>query len=168
MTTTATMNPQDTNSRPTDFDFLVGRWQVRHRRLKERLAGSTEWETFGGTSELRLLMDGRGTIDDNVIDLPGGPYRAVTLRSFDPTTRQWAIWWLDGRHPHQIDVPMVGSFNQGVGTFYADEQFNGRPIRVRFLWSDITATSCRWQQAFSADGGQTWETNWVMDFRRAP
>jgi hypothetical protein len=161
------MNPEH-ESKASDFDFLIGRWQVHHRRLKERLAGDTSWEEFGGSSALRTLMDGRANVDDNVIDLPGGPYRAVTLRSFDPASKQWAIRWLDGRHPHQIDVPMVGSFERGVGTFYADELFNGWPIRVRFLWSNITADSCRWEQAFSADAGRTWETNWIMDFTRAP
>jgi hypothetical protein len=161
------MNPEH-ESTASDFAFLIGRWQVHHRRLKERLAGDTRWDEFGGSSELRTLMDGRGNVDDNVIDLPGGPYRAVTLRSFDPASKQWAIWWLDGRHPHQIEAPMVGGFENGVGTFYADELFNGRPIRVRFLWSNITADSCRWEQAFSADEGRTWETNWIMDFTRAP
>jgi hypothetical protein len=151
-----------------DFDFFVGRWRVAHRRLKARLAGCTEWETFGGTSEMRLLMDGRGTIDDNVIELPAGTYRAATLRSYDAATGLWAIWWLDGRMPHRIDPqPLVGRFDaQGVGTFYADDDFEGRPIRVRFIWSDIGADSCRWQQAFSADGGESWETNWIMDFTR--
>jgi hypothetical protein len=157
----------DTNAR-CDFGFLVGRWRVAHRRLKARLAGCTEWETFGGTSELRLLMNGHGTIDDNVIELPAGTYRAVTLRSYDAATGLWAIWWLDGRMPHRIDAhPLVGRFDaEGVGTFYADDEFEGRPIRVRFLWSDITAASCRWQQAFSDDGGASWETNWIMDFTR--
>jgi hypothetical protein len=151
-----------------DFDFFVGRWTVRHRRLKERLAASTQWEEFGGTSLMQKLMDGQGNIDDNLIEVPSGHYRAVSLRSFDPKTRQWAIWWVDGRDPHhRLDPPMVGSFSAGIGTFYADEIFNERPIRVRYLWSDITANSCRWQQAFSPDGGQTWETNWIMDFERA-
>jgi hypothetical protein len=158
----------DADARITDFDFLVGRWKVQHRRLKARLAGCTEWESFSGTSELRLLMNGHGTIDDNVIELPAGPYRAVTLRSYDPSSRQWAIWWLDGRDPLRIDAPMRGGFgSDGSGAFYADEDFDGRPIRVRFLWTDITPQSCCWQQAFSADGGATWETNWVMDFTRA-
>jgi hypothetical protein len=155
-------------SAASHFDFLIGRWQVHHRRLKERLAGDTRWDEFGGSSELRTLMNGRANVDDNVIDLPGGSYRAVTLRSFDPASKQWAIWWLDGRHPHQIDAPMVGGFEHGVGTFYADELFNGTPIRVRFLWSNITAESCQWEQAFSADEGRTWETNWIMSFTRAP
>lgn len=156
--------------RPTDFDFLVGRWRVQHRRLKVRLAGCTEWEAFGGTSEMRLLMNGHGNIDDNFIELPAGPYRAATFRAWNAATRQWAIWWLDGRDPHRIDTPMIGGFDadaDGVGSFFADETFDGRPIRVRFLWTDITPSSCRWQQAFSPDGGATWETNWVMDFTRS-
>jgi hypothetical protein len=149
-----------------DFDFFHGRWTVAHRRLKDRLAGCTEWELFGGTSHAQPLLGGAGIIDDNVIELPAGSYRAATLRSFDPATKQWAIWWLDGRHPHAIDAPMVGRFENGIGTFFADETFRGRPITVRFLWSAITPTTARWEQAFSPDGGKTWETNWEMDFTR--
>jgi hypothetical protein len=149
-----------------DFDLFHGRWVVHHRRLKDRLAGCTEWEVFGGNTCVQPLLGGAGNLDDNLIELPAGPYRAVTLRSFDPATKQWAIWWLDGRYPHTVDVPMVGGFEAGIGTFFADDTFRGRPIRVRFLWSNITAATARWEQAFSADGGKTWETNWEMDFTR--
>ena len=160
------MNNIDVESKVTDFDFLEGRWKVHQRRLKERLVGCTEWEEFAGSSQLSRLMDGRANVDDNLLELPGGHYRAVTLHSFDPTIGPWSIWWLDGRHPHRIDLPMIGGFSRGVGIFHADEVIDGKPVRVRFLWSDITATSCQWQQAFSADGGETWETNWIMDFTR--
>lgn len=150
----------------TDFDFLFGRWSVRHRRLRERLVGDSRWDGFGGSVDARPLLGGHGNIDESLIDLPSGPYRAATLRAFDAASDRWAIWWLDGRYPHRLDVPMIGSFAGGLGTFLADDTLDGRPIRVRFLWSDIAARSCRWQQAFSADGGGTWETNWVMDFSR--
>lgn len=153
--------------RPTDFDFLHGRWQVTHRRLKHRLQGCTEWETFGGRSHNWPLMGGQGNVDDNWIALPSGAYHAVSLRAFDPRTRQWAIWWLDGRTPGQVDTPMRGGFDGRSGTFLADDQFEGRPIRVRFCWTVIDADTARWEQAFSPDAGQTWEGNWVMDFRRA-
>lgn len=153
-------------SSATDFDFFHGRWAVHHRRLKDRLAGCTEWETFGGSSSVQPLLGGAGNIDDNVIDLPAGSYRAATLRSFDAATKQWAIWWLDGRYPHTVDVPMVGRFENGIGTFFADDSLRGQPIRVRFIWSRITATTARWEQAFSTDGGKSWETNWEMDFTR--
>jgi hypothetical protein len=150
-----------------DFDFLAGSWKVRHRRLKERLTGCTEWEECGGTSTLRPIMGGCGNVDDNVIELPSGTYRAASVRAYDAASGQWAIWWIDGRTPHNpLDPGMRGRFEDGVGTFFADETFEGRPIRVRFLWTDITPASARWQQAFSEDGGASWETNWVMDFER--
>ncbi|MEP6566735.1 MAG: DUF1579 domain-containing protein, partial [Mesorhizobium sp.] len=149
-----------------DFDFFFGRWAVSHRRLRKRLAGDTNWDAFGGTCDTRPILGGLGNFDDNVIDLPGGNYRAATLRTFDPATRQWSIWWIDGRNPLTIDVPMRGTFGDGVGTFLCEDFFEGRPIQVRFLWSRITGDSPRWEQAFSQDGGKTWETNWIMDFAR--
>jgi hypothetical protein len=90
------------------------------------------------------------------------------VRTFDPKTGQWTIWWLDGRNPGNLDVPVKGRFENGVGTFYADDTFEERPIKIRFVWSHITATTCRWEQAFSPDAGRTWETNWIMEFRREP
>jgi len=149
-----------------DWDWLVGRWNVRHHRLKARLAGSTEWEDFAGTSVLWLTLGGLGTVDDNVLELPGGTYRAVGLRAFDPKTGLWAIWWLDARYPTHIDPPVYGGFKDGVGTFVGDDTLDGRPIKMRFQWSKITATSAHWEQAFSPDGGATWEVNWRMDFSR--
>jgi hypothetical protein len=152
-----------------DFDPLVGRWQAHHRRLKERLAGSHEWVEFDGTSTLWPVMGGWGNVDDNVLKKPGGEYRAVTLRAYDPKTGQWAIWWLDGRNPFgELDPPVKGRFENGVGTFYADDTLRGKPIRMRFIWSQLTSASPHWEQAFSPDGGKTWETNWTTDFRRAP
>lgn len=148
------------------FDFFIGRWTVRHRRLKARLAGSTEWIAFGGTCETRKILQGQGNMDDNVIDLPGDRYAAVTTRLFDPKTGLWSIYWIDGRYL-SIDTPVKGRFENGVGLFYCDDVLEGRPIRVRFTWSDITADSARWAQAFSADGGETWETNWIMEFTAA-
>ena len=149
------------------FDWMFGRWTVQHRRLVARLAGSDEWQEFEGTSEAWPLLDHAGNVDDNWLDLPGDPYRAASLRSYDPQEDLWSIWWLDGRRPGVIDTPVVGRFEDGVGTFLADETFNGKPIRVRFIWSRIDTESPRWEQAFSPDGGQTWETNWEMDFAKA-
>ena len=149
-----------------DFDFYMGSWRVHHRRLNERLAGTDEWEEFEGTSVAWPLLDGAGNVDDNLLELPAGTYRAISLRSFDPATNQWSIWWLDGRSPGRLDPPVVGGFEDGVGTFIAEDTFKDKPILVRFLWSDITVSTCRWEQAFSPDGGATWETNWEMDFLR--
>src|SRR5688572_7493705 len=93
----------DGSARTHDWDWLVGNWDVWHRRLKERLAGSTEWEEFPGKSALWLALGGLGTIDDNIVDIPSGSYRGLTVRAFDPPSGKWSIWWLDGRNPGSID-----------------------------------------------------------------
>ena len=149
----------------TDFGFLMGRWRVRHHRLKRRLANCAEWDDFWGTSSARPLLGG-GNIDENEIPLPGDPYIGVTLRTVDQSGT-WRIYWFDSRNRAMVDQPMVGRFENGVGLFHAEHMFEGRPIRVRFLWSRPTDATCRWEQAFAADGGCMWETNWVMDFSRA-
>jgi hypothetical protein len=149
-----------------DWAWLVGRWSVRHRRLKERLAGSTQWEEFNGTSVLWLTLGGLGTVDDNVLEIPSGTYRAVGVRAFDPKDSQWSIWWLDARDPTVIEPPVKGGFKDGVGTFEGDDTLRGRPVKVRFRWTKITPTSAHWEQAFSPDGGATWETNWTMELTR--
>jgi hypothetical protein len=150
-----------------DFDFLVGHWQVHHRKLKQRLANNHDWVEFEGTLFSQPLMGGYANVDDDVFEVPGGTYRGVAPRSFDAKSGQWSIWWLDSRTPTApLDPPVRGSFQNGVGTFYADDTFNGKAIRIRFIWSRITATSCHWEQAFSPDGGKTWETNWEQDLKR--
>ena len=119
-----------------------------------------------GTSVAWPLLGGAGNVDDNVLELPVGTYRAITLRSYDPVDDRWSIWWLDGRNPGTLDPPVVGGFVDGVGTFIGPDTFDGRPILVRFRWSGITDRTCRWEQAFSTDDGATWEVNWVMDLTR--
>lgn len=150
-----------------DFDFQQGNWRVRHRRLKARLAGCTDWEEFSGTCTQRPILGGNGNLEDNLLHIPSGSYRAIALRSYDPASGNWAIWWLDGRAPHALDIPVIGRFENGIGTFYADETLDGTPVRMRFLWRRTDTPSPRWEQALSADGGATWETNWTMDFERA-
>jgi len=149
-----------------DFDFQTGTWQVRHRRLTERLVGSDAWEAFGGTCTAWPILGGAGNVEDNVLELPTGPYRAVAVRTYDPATDRWSIWWLDGRNPAHLDPPVVGGFDGGVGTFIGEDTFDGRPILIRLRWFDITERSARWDQAFSDDGGASWEVNWEMAFSR--
>jgi hypothetical protein len=163
----ATYHPEAPDAAaPGDFRFQYGDWRVSHRRLKERLCGSTQWETFEGTCRAWPVMGGFGICEDNCLDLPAGAYRAVALRSFDAGSGAWSIWWLDGRHPHTLDTPVVGSFRNGDGTFLARDVFAGRPILVRVLWLNTRSPSPRWEQAFSPDDGASWETNWTMDFHR--
>ena len=153
-------------SAPTDFDFFMGSWKVAHRRLKEHLVGCSEWVSFPGVCVAHKVLGGFGNADDNVLELPSGTYRAVTIRSFNAELGTWSIWWLDGRSPGSLDIPVVGRFANGVGTFLAEDTLNGKPVRVRFLWTRPRPDSPRWEQAFSPDAGATWETNWVMDFTR--
>jgi hypothetical protein len=152
---------------PTDWDWLVGHWTVRHRKLRERLVGSTEWVSFEGTCINWPLLGGRGNVDDNVFHAPDGTYSGVGLRALDSGTGLWSIWWLDSRAPDSVDVPVRGGFRDGVGTFLCEDVWNGTPVTVRFRWSRITGETAVWDQAFSTDGGGAWEINWIMDFTRS-
>jgi hypothetical protein len=149
------------------FDLRVGKWKLHNRVLKARLAGSHEWLEYGGVQTWRSILNGQGNVDDTRLDKPSGAYSGATLRAYDPKTGQWALWWLDGRTPTaKLDPPMLGRFVGGVGTFYNDDSLRGKPIKVRFIWSKITRNSAHWEQAYSPDGGKTWETNWITDFTR--
>ncbi len=148
----------------TDFDFFIGQWTVHNRRLREWLTGSESWEEFEGTSVARKVLGGLGNIDEITLERASGRQEGLTLRLYDPASRQWSLYWAgaDGL----LQTPMVGEFKDGRGMFVAQETFAGKRIVSRFIWSDMTDTSCRWEQAFSADGGATWETNWMMEFVR--
>ena len=151
---------------PNDFDFIIGDWTVLHRRLNERLCGCTDWTEFSGTSSTRKILGGFGNVEDNVLFFPTEEVRAAAFRSFDTGTGTWAIWWLDRRAPHALDTPVVGTFTGTVGTFYAEATLAEKPVKVRFIWNKNPAGNPTWEQAFSADAGATWETNWTMEFRR--
>lgn len=148
-----------------DFAFQTGSWRVRHRKLRDRLAGSHEWFEFDGMCDAWEVLGGAGNVDDHYLDDPAGAYVAATVRRTDPVTGRWSIWWIDPRAA-SIDPPVHGMFENGVGTFAGHDTFKGRPIEVRFIWSGMTKDRLRWEQAFSPDGGATWETNWIMNFTR--
>ncbi len=146
-----------------DFDFLVGTWEVANRRLKVRHAGSGDWDEFPGRLTMRPMLGGQANVDE--VAFPTKGWSGLTLRLFNPATKQWSIYWVNSREV-VMTTPVVGSFRDGIGEFYGDDTDEGRAIRVRYRWSGITATSARWEQAFSTDGGRTWETNWTAQFRR--
>jgi len=147
-----------------DFDFLHGAFKVHNRRLKERLQGSTEWLEFEATNVGRPLLDGLGNEDEYRTDF-WPHFVAMAFRFFDPKTKRWAIYWADGNRGI-LEPPVYGAFSGGRGVFEGEDLFAGKPIRVRFLWSGVATPTPRWEQAFSADGGATWETNWIMEFER--
>ena len=111
------------------------------------------------------LMGGRGNVEEHRFERPTGVTYGVALRSYDPKTAEWAIWWIDSRLPHgDMDPPMKGRFKDGIGTFYSDSTLDGKPIKVRFIWSGEATGKPHWEQAYSEDGGKTWAVNWIMDF----
>jgi len=146
-----------------DFDFFVGEWHIVNRRLVRRGVGSREWDEFPATATGRRLLDGRGHMDEMAVPAKG--FSGITLRLYDPAQRQWSLYWVNSL-TGMLFPPVVGRFSGGRGVFYGNDEDNGKPVRVRFTWSDITADSAHWEQAFSTDGGKTWETNWTMDFTR--
>ena len=150
----------------SDFDFFMGRWRVHNRWLTKRLAGSDEWEEFEATSVARPLLDGLGNEDEFRTDHAGG-FIGMSFRFFDPEKERWSIYWADTRRLGELDPPVFGAFSDGIGVFQGEDVFEGRPILVRFIWSRTTTGKPRWEQAFSDDGGETWETNWIMDFTPA-
>ena len=139
---------------------------MRYRRLRERLADNHDREEFEGTCKTQPLVAGLANFDESTVNRPVLPYHCLGLRSFDPATRTWADWWLDTRNPQRLDPPMIGGFAGGVGTFYGEDEWRGVKVKVRGLWKDIRADGLQWEQAYSTDGGQTWETNWVSRYRR--
>ena len=149
-----------------DFDFLHGSWRIDNERLRSRLTGSEEWERFEAEGTCTPILGGMGNID---AFRPCGPgwegFEAVALRLFDPAAERWSIYWADNARG-VLEPPVLGRFAGGIGEFFGDDRHEGQPVRVRFRWTGITADAARWEQAFSADGGATWETNWVMRFAR--
>jgi len=152
---------------PKDFDFIIGDWKVKHRRLKDILNGCEEWVEFEGDSSTRKTLGGFGNLEDNQLHFPESSFRAVALRSYNAESNKWSIWWLDSRFPDALDVPVVGCFNDGVGIFYADDVLNGVSVKVRFKWISTDVNKPCWEQAFSKDNGNTWETNWTMEFLKS-
>jgi hypothetical protein len=141
-----------------DFDYLVGTWKLRNRKLKSRLTHSTEWIAFESRVEMHQILGGLGNIDRYTDQASGKPYEGVAVRLFDPKTRLWSIYWADGSRG-SFDPPVVGSFENNVGHFFARDTFNGRNIIVVFRWDVRNPSLPIWSQAFSTDEGKTWEWN---------
>jgi hypothetical protein len=147
-----------------DFDFFVGSWKSIQRKLKKPLADCDEWEESFATTRCWQVFGGAANVDE--VNFPDWGFSGLSVRLHNPATGEWSIYWVNSRNGELALPPVTGRFSDGVGMFYDQEQYEGRDITVRFKWSDITATTARWEQAFSLDSGQTWETNWTADFTR--
>ena len=153
------------SSEATDFDFLMGEWEVRDLRLAEWLTGSDEWNEYAATLDARPLLGGLANMDQFRGTLGGEPFEGVSLRLFDAEEKTWTIYWMDTNGPRLIEQ-VTGSFKDGVGEFFGEESFKGEPVPMRFLWKDITNDSARWEQAYYDEPNDAWETNWIMEFTR--
>ena len=148
-----------------DFDFEIGSWKTRLRRRLHPLTGSTTWVEYEGTTVVRKVLDGRANLVELKVDGPAGRIEGLSLRLYNPESRQWSLNFANIASG-TLSQPTIGEFKNGRGEFYDQETLNGRAILVRFVISDITPNSCHFEQAFSNDGGKTWEVNWIADDTR--
>ena len=154
-------------ARAGDFDFLAGRWSIKNRRLKQRWVplAQQEWETFDGDSHCWTVLGGLGSIEE--LRIPVGQPRGMGIRLLDRDKGLWSDYWVANGTGEIVPPPMWGAFKDGAGTFIATGERDGDiAIHSRGVWDRITSTSCRWHQAFSRDGGATWEDNWFMEWTR--
>jgi hypothetical protein len=143
-----------------DFDFEIGAWKTHLSRLVRPLTGSTTWASYEGTTVVRKVWEGRANLVELEVDGPAGHLEGLSLRLYDPESRRWSLNFANGK-AGVLSPPAIGAFANGRGEFFSEESLDGRPITVRFVISEITADSVRFEQAFSADGGKTWEVNWI-------
>jgi hypothetical protein len=143
-----------------DFDFHIGTWKTHLKRLQNPLTGSNTWIEYEGTTVVRKVWNGRANLVELVADGTAGHFEGLSLRLYNPESRQWSLNFANIKNG-TMSIPAIGEFKNGRGEFYNQETLNGRAILVRFVISNITRDSCRFEQAFSDDGGKTWEINWI-------
>jgi hypothetical protein len=164
---TPAVAPEPVRDGRHDFDFEIGEWTTHLKRLQRPLSGSTTWVEYEGTTNVRAVLNGRATLAELVVQGPAGRIEGAALRLYEPESRQWTLNFFsiaDGK----LTPPMFGEFKDGRGVFHGQDTYNGRSILVRFVIARVTADSYRFEQAFSADAGQTWELNWIAtDTRRS-
>jgi hypothetical protein len=148
-----------------DFDFEIGTWKTHLRRLVRPMTGSTTWVEYDGTTVVRKVWNGKANLVELDVSGPAGRIEALSLRLYNPESHQWSLNFSNSAGG-TMSVPTIGEFKNGRGEFYNQETLNGRAILVRFIISDITPNSCHFEQAFSGDGGKTWEINWIATDKR--
>ncbi|MEO8621415.1 MAG: hypothetical protein ABI625_10140 [bacterium] len=149
-----------------DFDFEIGTWHTHLKRLVHPLTGSTKWVEYDGTTVVRKVWNGRANMVELVADGPEGHFEGLHLRLYNPQSHQWSLNFSNAASG-TLSQPTIGEFKNGRGEFFDQEPLNGRAILVRFVISNITPTSVHFEQAFSDDGGKTWEVNWIATDTRA-
>ena len=150
-----------------DFYPLIGKWKYHLKRLLNPLTGSHTWIELEGTGVCYRVWDGRAQLDTIVVDGQGVHIEGLTLRTYNPQSHQWRLYWANSRSGI-MDPPQVGEFKNGRGEFFAQDTINGKTILVRYAWTNMTTNSPHFEQSFSDDGGKTWEVNWITDQTRVP
>jgi len=165
---TAAVPPAAHHDGGHDFDFLIGDWKAHVRRLPERLVGSTQWVEYDGISNHKKLLDSNANFEQFEVQGhdKGQHIKAQTLRLYNPESQQWSIYLVDLDKGTLGTPPMVGQFTGKRGEFYDQEDYKGQAILVRFTWIDVSPQAAHMDQAFSADGGKTWEVNWICELSR--
>jgi hypothetical protein len=148
-----------------DFDPLIGAWKYHLKRRVHPLTGSDTWVEFGGKGVCTKVWDGRADMDTLVVDGPTGHIEGLTLRTYNPQSHQWSLYWANSKDGTVLP-PQIGQFKDGRGEFYAQDTLNGKSILVRFVWTAMNTNSPHFEQSFSNDGGKTWEVNWITDQTR--
>lgn len=143
-----------------DLDWDIGTWRTHQKRLLHPLTGSTTWVEYSGTDTVRKLWDGANAGEIRATGQAGN-LELFTLRLYNPQTHEWSIYFTNST-TGVLSSPVVGTFKDGHGEFYDQETYNGKTILLRFSVAEITPSSCRFEQAFSSDGGKTWETNFIV------
>lgn len=149
-----------------DFDWEIGSWKTQLKRRLHPLTGSDEWVAYEGTTVVRKVWQGRANLVELDVRGPAGHIEALSLRLYNPDARQWSLNFSSSAGG-TMGTPTIGEFRNGRGEFYDQESFNGRTILVRFIISDVTPDSAHFEQAFSDDGGHTWEVNWIATDTRS-
>jgi hypothetical protein len=148
-----------------DFDPLIGQWKFHVKRIPRPLTGSNTWVELEGTGACYKIWDGRAQMDTIEIDGPSGHIEGLTLRTYDPQSHQWRLYWANSKSG-KLDPPQVGEFKNGRGEFFAQDTIDGKTILIRYVWTDLATKSPHFEQSFSDDGGKTWEVNWITDQTR--
>lgn len=143
-----------------DFDWEIGSWTTHLKRRLHPLTGSEEWVDYEGTTVVRKVWNGRANLLELKVEGPAGRIEGLSLRLYNPQSSQWSLNFASS-NGGSVAVPTIGGFKNGRGEFYNQETLGERSIFVRFVISDVTPNSARFEQAFSADGGKTWEVNWI-------
>jgi hypothetical protein len=150
-----------------DFDFEAGHWRIHLKRLVHPLTGSKTWIEFDGTSVTRMLWNGRAQIEEFETTSTADHIEGLTLRTYNPESHQWRLYWANSKDGLLV-VPQIGEFRSGQGEFYAQDILDGKSIFIRFIWSNTNSNTPHFEQSFSADGGKSWEVNWITDQTRVP